>query len=836
MTTRTPIFSFMKPIVLLGLTAILSVSSIYAGGYGGSTSGIAERERARRMARVQDAEAAVVRGDQLMVDGDCEGALNEYKTALDLIPEAPMTMALRETINAKYCKAAVCLAKERADNGRYQDAKSLLNDALARHPGCKEAEKLMEHLDDPDRYEPALTPEHVKNVEEVSRLLKVAYSYYNLGDYDSANLTFQDVLRIDSYNKAARRGMEQVEQRRALYYETARDQQRAKMLNEVNRAWEDQVPEAFVAADANILTGPVDPGRYYTEKMQKIVFPSLQFQGASIDEAIEFLRIKSKDFDTVEKDPTKRGVNLILRTGPTPSTAQISLDLKDVPMTEALRYITELAGMKYKVEPFAVVVVPLSDLTAEQYTRTFTVPPDFLSGASGGEGGGGAAAPVDPFANNAAGGGGGGNTFKRPLAIDILKQNGITFPEGSSATFVAATSQLIVKNTQPNIDAIEAFVDSLRKKIPQQIYITSKFVEVTQKNTDELGFDWLLGQFNIGGDAKTFGSGGDTLSSDSSSDYSFSQNGTAIGQYALTGSNRSGTGAITPDSIDGLLSGASAAAGVTPGIFSLAGVFTDPQFQVVIRALAQKKGVDLMSAPSVTMKPGAQRATIEVVREFIYPTEYEPPQIPQQIGATGGASTAIGSSSASSYPVTPATPGGWEMRRVGVVMEVDAVLGGDGYTIDLTLAPEVTEFEGFINYGSPIQSAATDALGNPTVVVLTDNRIEQPVFSTRKVNTSVTLWDGQTVAMGGLIREDVQDVEDKVPILGDIPIVGRLFQSKAEDHFKRNLMIFVTAKLIDPSGQEVRPRTKKIIAAPAPEIMPTAAVGGAPGVLPAINP
>jgi general secretion pathway protein D len=172
------------------------------------------------------------------------------------------------------------------------------------------------------------------------------------------------------------------------------------------------------------------------------------------------------------------------------------------------------------------------------------------------------------------------------------------------------------------------------------------------------------------------------------------------------------------------------------------------------------------------------------------------------------------------------------MRPVGVKMEVDPVIGPDGYTIDLSLAPEVTEFDGFINYGSPIQTSATDALGNPTTVVLTPNIINQPVFSTRKVTTAVTIWDGQTVAMGGLIREDVQDVEDKVPVLGDIPILGRLFQTKAEDHYKQNLMVFVTAKLIDPSGAEIRPHnTTTTTTTTAPE---TVSATGGPGVLPPV--
>ena len=123
---------------------------------------------------------------------------------------------------------------------------------------------------------------------------------------------------------------------------------------------------------------------------------------------------------------------------------------------------------------------------------------------------------------------------------------------------------------------------------------------------------------------------------------------------------------------------------------------------------------------------------------------------------------------------------------------------------DLNLAPEVVEFEGFVNYGSPINQGAVDRNGVPTTVELTGNRIEQPVFASRRVTTAVTIWDGQTVAIGGLIREDVQTVEDKVPILGDLPAIGRLFQTKADQHFKRNLMIFVSARMIDPSGSPIR--------------------------------
>jgi general secretion pathway protein D len=84
---------------------------------------------------------------------------------------------------------------------------------------------------------------------------------------------------------------------------------------------------------------------------------------------------------------------------------------------------------------------------------------------------------------------------------------------------------------------------------------------------------------------------------------------------------------------------------------------------------------------------------------------------------------------------------------------------------------------------------------------VTQNVINQPVFSTREVTTEVTVYDGQTVVLGGLMREDIQKTEDKVPILGDIPLAGRLFRTTADQHIKRNLIMFVTASLLDPAGQ-----------------------------------
>src|SRR5205814_5909910 len=284
--------------------------------------------------------------------------------------------------------------------------------------------------------------------------------------------------------------------------------------------------------------------------------------------------------------------------------------------------------------------------------------------------------------------------------------------------------------------------------------------------------------------------------------------GTPVGQNPVTAGNRSGNAAISANALDALLFPSMGLSGVAPGIFGLAGVFTDPQFQVVIRALNQKKGVDLLSAPKVTTKSG-QRAIIEIVREFRYPTEFTQPQIPQ-IASSGTAAVnpITGLPIATTVPVvvTPTTPTKFDTRNTGVTLEVEPVVGADGATIDLNLVPQVVEFEGFINYGSPINAVGVNTAAGisiSTPVLLTSNVINQPIFSTRKVTTSVQVADGQTVVLGGLMREDVQKTEDRTPIIGDIPIVGRLFRTNVEQHIKRNLIIFVTARLITPGGRPV---------------------------------
>ena len=137
--------------------------------------------------------------------------------------------------------------------------------------------------------------------------------------------------------------------------------------------------------------------------------------------------------------------------------------------------------------------------------------------------------------------------------------------------------------------------------------------------------------------------------------------------------------------------------------------------------------------------------------------------------------------------------------EVGPILDVVPYVLSDGYTINLTLIPSDTEFDGYDNpttSGPPISNVTAGLNVVQLPIVL-------PTFTIRQVVTTVNVWDNQTVVLGGLISSSVTSTKDSVPFLGDIPLLGRLFQSESKQDIKKNLMIFVTATIVDPAGNRL---------------------------------
>ena len=168
--------------------------------------------------------------------------------------------------------------------------------------------------------------------------------------------------------------------------------------------------------------------------------------------------------------------------------------------------------------------------------------------------------------------------------------------------------------------------------------------------------------------------------------------------------------------------------------------------------------------------------------------------------------------------VTPATPTEFASRRTGTSFNVQITgISEDKSVVDMTVTPNMVDFEGFINYGSPIMmpmvgynktaaSALTDTAvgeeGFVTTVELSKNSILQPIFNTRGLTVPVSVTSGSTVVLGGLQKASTVEFEDKVPMLGDIPLVGRLFRSSGKQVERKVLMIMVKAEVVDPGGKE----------------------------------
>jgi general secretion pathway protein D len=829
------------------------------------------REIARRAEKTRLAEELLSEGRKAYDKGDYESAVQSYTKALSELPGGFATEGRRREIERHLADGTVALSQSYRRVGRYDEAREKLEGVLTVDPNNQQARQELEYLDDPIRTNPALAYEHTRNVDAVRRHLYTAEGFKNLALFEEAIREYQKVLRLDPYNSAARRGMEMIHKLKSDHYRAAYDEARARLLTQVDQAWEMAVPPPVDLSIANPLLpdgGPGTGSENIDYKLKHIIIPVVDFDDTTVEEAIDFLRQRARELDTFELDPNKKGINFVIRkprlSGAAgidaeldvegglgaiqdPGTARVKeLKLRNVPLANVLQYICEQARLRYKIDEFAVTLLPIGSGEGDDIlTRKWKVPPTFLTDIESNEGGD--AGDPDPFGGDDTGLGTTSLKPRRPL-VDVLKDAGIGFPPQSSAQFIPSTSTLIVSNTPANLDIVDQLVEAIIGGTPKMIKIVTKFVEVSQENSDELSFDWIVTPFGLGGiisdelflGGGTNGSGQTRTGADFISPVAFTTiPGIPAGQNQsvrniMTSSIRSGDSAVTRNSIDAVLNNPNRSAQVNrtaPGILGLTGLFNSGQLQMIMRGLAQKKGADIMTAPSVTARPG-QKATIEIIREFIYPTEYEPPELPNQVGGNiggGGGGGIVGGGGGAGFPVTPATPTAFETRNTGVTLEIEPNVGANDYIIDLRFAPEIVEFEGFINYGSPITAPASDAFGNPVTVTITENRIEMPVFSSRRVSTGITIYDGHTVAVGGLMREDIQDVEDRVPILGDIPFLGRLFQSNAQNNIKSNLIIFVTANLIDAAGKNIRDND-------SPDVTPFSdsgtGLGGSPGVLP----
>lgn len=707
-----------------------------------------------------------------------------YKEALDASINTPLTPTnLHQQSLLGFSKASVALSLKYASNSEYNKAKKIVTLAI-KEPYCSTYQPaliLANKLSSPQKSKTQFF-DNIKNSSDLISLFDEAEHAYQLGSLDLSFKDYEKILVIDPNNRAARLGMELIDKKREEDSEIMAAEKKQSMIADVEKSWELPPPtrDLPITSTSEELTSSSQHHNELLRKINEIIISDIDFFDLPISEAINQIKKKASLSDNLETDPNKKGVNIVLQLTSlnTPKEPKISLSLSKLPLKEILTYISKQADLVLRIEPYAIVLISQKDFQEQLITKEYKIPSSIISSFSSFSQTQSEQKNLSPTYN-----------IEQFSPKEFLVKRGVIFPKGSIAYYLASNNTLIVKNTQSNLDLVDAIISSSFEQNLAQIEIEARFLEVKENSLNEKGVDWLLGSFQL-----PYGSGitGTDLPhslNNQQSRHPLSIGKNPMGAFASALPNASPTStSINANALDAALLGTSASPATEA--LALAGILTNPQFQVVLRALNQHKGINLLSAPKVTVSSG-RRAIINVAREFPYPADYTPPQIPQNQGS-------------GINPAIPATPSFFKKRDVGVRLEVAPKIRSDNASIELVLSPEIVSFQGFVNYGTPVYTQApvffigqTNAVLSTEQVLLTKNIINQPIFSIRQVTTDVILHDGQTVVLGGLMREDMQQINNKVPILGSIPFLGSLFCSSSKQKIKQNLIIFVTVHLIN---------------------------------------
>ena len=734
--------------------------------------------------------------------------------------------------------------------GFHQD-KNIQGDTLSfGRPGLKEtrgnraaekeldlADKLSERIeaDKRDPYRRDITefsPQWKDDNEKLDELLMRAKVQFVNNDLMGATETYRAIETRFSDNYEAKEMLRRISKIRQEESYLGYLKTRQEMLEEIDREWErpkvfDRVVEE--TADVKDVTSKSE------DKLNLIQISPQPYFETPLPEVIMDLQRLAKQGDLTEPDPTKKGLLMYAKKPPDGEEfPKVTITLIPMSLGNAISVITESISWTYEIEPNAIVISKTGGsiqgrrLETEEYEITQGTVRRMTGGSGDGGGGGGAA---DPFA--AGGGGMGGAGDGDDLKVRAyLEAAGITFDESKGHRFAFDGFLIIVTHDRRTLDKIERILARLDKDTSKQVGIETKFLEVQEGALDEISFDWQFGWSNPayqvdpqtgnpvvdvrGNPMFTFDN---TLQGNTRTlAQAHSPNTGQVSQIVISDSLNPQASFTLPTPAPVLPGFVDIGSGVSPLIQSSrdslqfsggtgSAILGGSQAQLLISALQRKQGTDLLSAPRITVVDG-EEATITIAQEFIYPIQYEAPEPPQvnNNGGQGGGNAGGGVTVRSATPeFGDVAPEGKQQgfREVGVILFVRPKV--EKYnSINLFLQPEVTEFDGFVEYGGP--SAAI----NDTKTIVQPSGNLMPIFSTRKVETTVTIFDGATVVIGGLTREEVKTVNDKIPVLGNIPLLGRLFQSSAESYQKRNLLIFVSANIVSRGGSPVRETIQNI--------------------------
>ena len=607
--------------------------------------------------------------------------------------------------------------------------------------------------------------------DKVNELLVKGRARYLYGDYQGALDAYREVLQYQPNNSESK--AYQIRIRQMLSENSGqwnRGVTKGKLLELLDETW--KLPEVFNRE--NIKIDSANGNDPVIEKMKSIQLPEgFIVRDQPLDRALVLLQTQAATYDKDQK-----GVNIVLIDSAN-KNPNVNLQLRNVSVYQALDYTCKRVGFSFTIGSGGVVEVREdtgdSQLEIEFFNLTQAAVIKMTGVSVSPSAGGAAPAGGGVFGGAGAGAASaeGGNPQENAIK-SFLTRSGVPFEAPATLSFDG--TQLTVTQSRKNLDRVKNIIR--RYADIKQVHIEAKFMEVEQKILNELGVNWSL--------QPTVGGGGNVNAATNlrSINSVFASNNATVRSLNVTGNPPIAQPA--PNFPGGINLG-----NVAQSYTGNVGIIGAETLGVAIRAIEENAGSDLMSSPSLTVMDG-KTAVIKVAQLLRYPQAYGDTQ-----SNVGTASTTGTGGSSTSVAITAGTPQDFTIQEVGVTLEVTPTVANDD-SIGLNLKPKVTEFEGFVEYGG------TSIAISGAVTVSVPSGFFQPIFSTREVTTDVTVFDGATVVIGGLTREEVKTVDDKVPVLGSIPLIGAAFRSSGKTIQKKSLMVFVTANLVSAGGATLR--------------------------------
>jgi len=637
--------------------------------------------------------------------------------------------------------------------------------------------------------------------DKVQELLVKGRARYLYGDYAGALDAYREILQYQPNNTESKAF--QVRIRQVLSQNSGqwnRTVSKGKLLELLDESW--KLPEVY-----NREVGPVggiatsDP---VLDKLRAITVPEINIRDLPFDRAIAQLTIVSQSYDKENK-----GVNMFV-IDPDRKNPSVNMTLRNVTLEKAIDLITKQVNFTYTINSGIIEIRPDSgsnDLETEFFPLSSAAETKMTGIGTGAPATTTPGATASPFGGATAGAGATDVNPRNEGIKNFLTRSGVSF-EVTGAVLNYDGTTLIVTQNRKNLERIRNILR--RYSDIKQVHIESKFIEVAESSLNELttnlrlsktvgGVQTIRAQTNLRSVNDVFGSAtvaspGTIAVAGISATTIVNGNPVLVTQPGTTTPIANNPPSFPTGNFGGRepnfggAAGWSGAAGAYNGMIGTIGSY---DLSIFLKAVEQSSGSDLMSAPSLTVLDG-KTAIIKIAQLLRYPQSYGDTQ--SNVGSQGGGQQGGGSAGVT---ITAGTPQDFTVQEVGVTLEVTPTVGADD-SIALNLKPKVTEFEGFVEYGG-----TSVAISGSTTVTIPSGFF-QPIFTTREVSTDVTVFDGATVVIGGLTREEVKTVSDKVPVLGDIPLIGAAFRSSGKSTTKRNLTVFVTANLVSPGGATLR--------------------------------